>query len=100
MTAVKNEQKKTHCGQLEVLKITNNEEFQKCFQQWEKRWYQCIEIKPECFEGDWSCDVTRIKPNKQSKIIIPVTFGFPLVFIWYLTPVTYLLNYSMVQSPS
>ena len=26
---------------LEVLKYSSTEEFQKCFQQWEKRWYNC-----------------------------------------------------------
>jgi len=37
---------------LEVLKNISTEEFQKCFQQWEKRWYKCIESKGEYFEGD------------------------------------------------
>jgi len=36
---------------LEVLNIST-EEFQKCFQQWEKRWHKCIESKGEYFEGD------------------------------------------------
>ena len=36
----------------EVLNNTSTEEFQKCFQQWEKRWYKCIEPKVEYFEGD------------------------------------------------
>jgi len=36
---------------LEVLNISSTEEFQKCFQQWEKRWYKCIESKGEYFEG-------------------------------------------------
>jgi hypothetical protein len=30
----------------------STEEFQKCFQQWEKCWYKCIEAKGEYFEGD------------------------------------------------
>jgi len=37
---------------LEVLNKISTEEFQKCFQQWEKRWYKCIESKGEYFEGD------------------------------------------------
>jgi len=37
---------------LEVLNNINTEEFQKCFQQWEKRWYKCIESKGEYFDGD------------------------------------------------
>jgi hypothetical protein len=37
---------------LEVLNNISTEEFQKCFQQWEKRWYKCIESKGEYFEGD------------------------------------------------
>ena len=37
---------------LEVLNNISTEEFQKCFQQWEKRWYKCIELKGEYFEGD------------------------------------------------
>ena len=37
---------------LEVLNNISTEEFQKCFQQWEKRWYKCIESKREYFEGD------------------------------------------------
>ena len=43
-----------------TLEVLNNastdnassEEFQKCFQQWEKRWHKCIESKGEYFEGD------------------------------------------------
>ena len=37
---------------LEVLNIISTEEFQKCFQQWERCWYKCIESKGEYFEGD------------------------------------------------
>ena len=37
---------------LEVLNNISTEEFQKCFQQWEKRWHKCIESKGEYFEGD------------------------------------------------
>ena len=37
---------------LEVLNNISTEEFQKCFQQWEIRWYKCIESKGEYFEGD------------------------------------------------
>jgi len=37
---------------LEVLNISSTEEFQKCFQQWKKCWYKCIESKGECFVGD------------------------------------------------
>jgi len=37
---------------LEVLNNINTEEFQKCFQQSEGRWYKCIESKGEYFEGD------------------------------------------------
>jgi len=36
----------------EVLNNINMEEFQKCFQQWEKYWYKCTESKGEYFEGD------------------------------------------------
>jgi len=36
----------------EVLNNISTEEFQKCFQQWEKRGYKCIESKGEYFEGD------------------------------------------------
>ena len=32
---------------LEVLNNVSTEEFQKCFQQLEKRWYKCIESKRE-----------------------------------------------------
>ena len=32
---------------LEVLNNISTEEFQKCVQQWEKRWYKCIESKGE-----------------------------------------------------
>ena len=48
---------------LEVLNNISTEEFQKCFQQWEKRWYKWIEWKGEYFEGDWSC--YSIEPNKS-----------------------------------
>jgi len=37
---------------LGVLNNISTEEFQKCFQQWEKNWYKCIESKEEYFEGD------------------------------------------------
>jgi hypothetical protein len=37
---------------LEVLNNISTEEFQKCFQQWEKRWYKCVEAEGEYFEGD------------------------------------------------
>jgi len=37
---------------LEVLYNISTEEFQKCFQQWGKHWYKCIESKGEYFEGD------------------------------------------------
>ena len=37
---------------LEVFNNINTEEFKKCFQQWKKRWYKCIESKGEYFEGD------------------------------------------------
>jgi len=47
---------------LEVLNNISTEEFQKCFQQWEKHWFTCIESKGEYFEGDKSCN--SIKPNK------------------------------------
>ena len=50
---------------LEVLNNISTEEFQKSLQQWEKRWYKCIESKGEHFEGDQSCNC--IKPNKPFK---------------------------------
>jgi len=37
---------------LEFLNNIKSEEFQKCFQQWEKCWYKCIESKGKYFEGD------------------------------------------------
>ena len=37
---------------LEVFKNISTEEFQKCFQQWEKSWYKYIKSKGEYFEGD------------------------------------------------
>jgi len=30
---------------LEVLNNISTKDFQKCFQQWEKCWYKCIELK-------------------------------------------------------
>ena len=60
---------------LEVLNNISTEEFQKCFQQWKKRWYKCIESKGEYFEGDSSCN--SMKPNKPLKKIIPVIFCSP-----------------------
>jgi len=36
---------------LEVLNNISTEEFQKCFWQWEKRWYKCIESNGEYFVG-------------------------------------------------
>jgi len=37
---------------LEVLNNISTEEFLKCFQQWERYWYKCIESKGEYFEGE------------------------------------------------
>ena len=37
---------------LAVLNNISTEEFQKCFQRWEKRWYKFIESKGEYLEGD------------------------------------------------
>jgi hypothetical protein len=37
---------------LEALNNISTEEFQKYFQQWEKRCYKCIESKGEYFEVD------------------------------------------------
>jgi len=48
LAAVSEVKKKT----LEVLKNISTEKFQKCFQQWEKRWYKFIVSKEEYFEGD------------------------------------------------
>jgi len=62
---------------LEVLNIST-EEFQKCFQQWEKCWYKCSESKGAYFDGDYSCNST--KPNKPFKKLNPVIFGSPLVY--------------------
>ena len=50
---------------LEVLNNISTEEFQKCFQQWEKRWHKRIESKGQYFEGDYICNST--KPNKPLK---------------------------------
>ena len=50
---------------LEVLNNISTEEFQKCFQQWEKCWYKVIKSKGEYFERGWSCN--SIKPNKPFK---------------------------------
>ena len=36
---------------LDMLNNISTEEFQKCFWQWEKCWYGCIESKGEYFEG-------------------------------------------------
>ena len=35
-----------------VLNNISTEEFQKCFQQWEKHWHKCVESRGEYFEGD------------------------------------------------
>jgi hypothetical protein len=37
---------------LEVLNNISTEEFQKCFQQWEKCLYKCIKSKGKYFKGD------------------------------------------------
>ena len=47
---------------LEVLHNISIEEFQKCFQQWKKSWYKCIELKGEYFEGGWGYN--GVKLNK------------------------------------
>ena len=62
---------------LEVLKNISTEEFQKCFQQREKRWYKCIESKGGYFEGDKSCN--SVKPNKPFKKNNSGFFWVPLI---------------------
>ena len=37
---------------LEELKAIPKSSFQKCFDDWEKRWHKCIISKGDCFEGD------------------------------------------------
>jgi len=44
---------------LEVLNNISTEEFQKCFQQWEKCWHKCIKSKAEYFEEDYFCNSTK-----------------------------------------
>ncbi len=34
------------------LKALTVEEFEDCFQQWERRWAKCIELEGNYFEGD------------------------------------------------
>jgi hypothetical protein len=36
----------------ETLKAITLQEFQKCFEQWKKRWDKCIDSRGEYFEGD------------------------------------------------
>jgi len=60
----------------EVLNNISTEEFQKCFQQWEKRWYKC---KGEYFEGDWSC--YSIEPNKSFTKNNSGYFWVPLLIV-------------------
>jgi len=36
----------------EVLKAITLQEFQNCFEQWEKLWDKCIDSQGEYFEGD------------------------------------------------
>jgi len=35
-----------------ALKVIPQQEFQKCFQQWQHRWSKCIAAQGEYFEGD------------------------------------------------
>jgi hypothetical protein len=52
---MKRQMKGKHFADVSEVKVLNNistEEFQKCFQKWEKRWYKCIKSKGEFFEGD------------------------------------------------
>ncbi len=52
--------KDKHCGAVEEIEqaTTNSlmalmvEEFQDCFQQWERCWAKCIELEGNYFEGD------------------------------------------------
>jgi len=36
----------------DALKAITLQEFQNCFEQWEKRWDNCIDCQGEYFEGD------------------------------------------------
>jgi len=36
----------------ETLKAITLQEFQNCFEQWKKRWDNCIDSQGEYFEGD------------------------------------------------
>jgi len=67
---------------LEVLNNISTEEFQKCFQQWEKRWYKCIESKGEYFEGYWCFNSMKpYKPLKKSPFIFGNVPDFGSVFL-------------------
>ena len=55
--------------------LYTSEEFQKCFQQREKRWHKFIESKGEYFEGDYICNST--KPNKPWKNYFRLFLGLP-----------------------
>jgi len=35
-----------------LMKAIPQQEFQKCFQQWQHSWAKCIAAEGECFEGD------------------------------------------------
>ncbi|KZC11442.1 hypothetical protein WN55_03031 [Dufourea novaeangliae] len=42
-----------------LLKSLTSEDFQECFQQWQRRWDKCISTNGEYFEGD-KIDVPQI----------------------------------------
>ena len=62
---------------LEVLNNISTEEFQKCFQQWEKRWQKCIGEKESTLKETRFVIVQNLINHKKK--IIPVIFGSSLV---------------------
>jgi len=44
-----------------ALKAIPQQEFQKCFQQWQHRWAKCIATQGECFESDNSQQAVRMQ---------------------------------------
>ena len=43
-----------HKAVTRVLEDIPEEEFQKCYQQWQKRWSKCVQAEGNYFEGNYT----------------------------------------------
>jgi len=64
------------------LKVIPQQEFQKCFQQWQHRWAKCIAAEGEYFEGKPSADMLALKSLREL-IVTPRIYRVHILFVLF-----------------